>query len=156
MGVLVFVGNVSNMSASVAMTPQCCLELSWHHHVANIVTGFMAGSRVGWRVTTWLPSHIHDLCGHYSDRGNGCFIFKKKIVRLNELTHTISFSKHSCTKSHHFCMSLCKALLFFLYVEKHQPTCLLLSSWHNMSCHLAWSRWQNLTKCWVNIPDIFP
>ena len=27
---------------------QCCLELSQHYHVADVMNGFMAGSLVGW------------------------------------------------------------------------------------------------------------
>ena len=78
------------------------------------------------------------------------------MVCLQELKHTIPFLQLSCTKSHHYCATFCEALLFFLCIQKNQPTCWLMSSQHNMSHHLAWSRQQNFMKFWADIPKIFP
>ena len=50
-------------------------------------------------------------------------IFKNKMVCICELMHMIPFSWLSCTKSCHYCTIFCEALLFFLYVQKNQPTC---------------------------------
>ncbi len=56
------------------------------------------------------------------------------MVRIHKLLNTIPFLWLSCTNSYHYCMIFCKALLFFLYVQKNQPTC-----------------WQNLGWCLVDM-----
>ena len=76
---ITLVGNDGDISGT-------CLPNTPHSHnlediwnVANTMTGFMAGSCVGWRVTARLPSHIHDFCGHYSDGSNGRFWGKNEL-----------------------------------------------------------------------------
>ena len=64
-------------------------------------------------------------------------IFKKKMVSIRELTHTIPFLQLSCFKSCHYCTIFCKALLFFSSCPKGSAN-IPAKSWM-MSCwHVIW------------------
>lgn len=74
---------------------QCWLKISWWHHVADIVTRFIAGSCVNWHVAVWLPSHVHNLWDHYSYgdksyfwRKTGIFMYISAYITLLELSCT--------------------------------------------------------------------
>ena len=73
---MILVGNVGNTAACVAAMPTLLAKIRLMPNVTNAMTGFMAGSSVGWRVTAQLPSHIHDSCGYYSNGHNGRFLRK--------------------------------------------------------------------------------
>ena len=68
---------------------QCHLELSQRHHVAKVLTWFMAGSCHGWWVTAQLPSHIHDSWSHYSNWGKVQFLRKNGLFTRIETYDTI-------------------------------------------------------------------
>ena len=79
---------------------------------------------------------------------------KKYFICLS--MHKLSFLLHSCTKLHHYGAIFCKALLFFLHVQKNQLTC-----WQNLGwcpANMSFGRLgQNyFAECWANIFDILP
>ena len=59
---VVNVGNMSTMCQPMTLLAENQLT----SNVTNIVTQFVAGSYVGWHISTWLSSNIHNLMGHYS------------------------------------------------------------------------------------------
>ncbi len=109
------VGNVGDMSAHVAVTLTCSAKNWPMPNVADAMTGFMAGSCVGWRV-------MHDCLvismTHVAITPmEVTVVFQEKMVHINEIMHTIPCSRLSCTKSYHYGMIFCEALLFF-FVQK--------------------------------------
>ena len=49
-------------------------------------------------------------------------IFKKTMVHIHKLMHTMPFLWLSCTKLQHYGAVFCDALVYFLYVQKNQLT----------------------------------
>ena len=78
-------------------------------------------------------------------------IFKKTMVCMHEIRHTKLFSKLSCTKLHRYDVIFCKALLFFLYVQKSSRHVGKILADVLLTCCLA--GWGNIF--WWNVGQIF-
>ena len=114
------------------VTPTMSAENGQRHNVAEIVTGFKAGSHVSWRVAAGLPSHIHDSSGHYSDGGNGRILRKKWFVYVNQRIWYLfcDFLAPNHTITEQFSAKPCR---FFLYVQKNQLACR-----PDTTCRVVW------------------
>ena len=139
------------MLAHVITIPTLLAKNRPMSNVANAVTGFMAGSCVSWHFFYDCPAISMT---HVAITPMEIMVmFKKTMVRLHELTHTVPFLRLFCTKLHHYNAIFSEALMFFLYVQKIQPT-----YWQNLRdvlsiCSLAGC--ENIfSQCRANIFDM--
>lgn len=75
--------HVGMVSVTCQSTPILLAENQPTLNVANIVTGFVTGSYVGWHISAQLPSHIHNSIGNYSDGGNNHLSRKQGHLCIN-------------------------------------------------------------------------
>ena len=95
------VATTLTMLAENQLTSSCCLHGNW-------ICGWV------WCVTAWLPSHINDLLGHYSDEDTS-HIWRKMGIHMyiNEY-HTLFVTfLHWIMQKQNFC----EALPSFCYVQ---------------------------------------
>ncbi len=79
----------------------------------------------------WLTYQCttHDLCVHYSYEENDLFLRKQWYVYMHQCNHFYDILAPSCTTMQQFSGKL---LVYFLYVQKSQPSC-----WQILWSHLA-------------------
>ena len=119
------------------------------------MTGFMAGSHVGWCVAAWLPSHIQDSWGHYSDGDNGHFLRKQQNVCMNQRKwyHFHGFLTPNCTIKAQCSAKLCCFIFMSKRISQHVSKILADIL---LTCCLAGWDGIFLAECWAYIFHILP